>query len=96
MVYFKYDESASNPGKYLIWPVANNLPISKMNGSYHVLQARLMNLSYPNFLRMCRDLYGAEIIGRENFYPVPYFSSVDEVSKLTKILNKRVELILKG
>lgn len=96
MSYFKYDESPLNPGKYLIWANTDKLPITKVNGSLHVLQARLMNLSYANYLRMCRDIYGAEIIGRKTFLPVPYFSSVEGVKELIKILDKRVETILKG
>ena len=96
MSYFKYDESPLNPGKYLIRPIVEKLPISRVEGSLHILQARLMGLKYSDYLRMCRDIYGAEIIGRKTFLPVPYFSSVERMNELIKILNKRVEIVLKG
>lgn len=95
-VYITYEETPYHPGKYMVRLVHNNLPLTSTNGSYNVLLARLMNLSYADYLRMCRDLYGAEIIGKNKLYPVAYFSGeTEKLKELVKLLNKRVELALK-
>lgn len=62
---------------------------SKITGSWAVFEARVMGLSYANYLRMCRDIYGAEIIGKGYKYPTAFFSSKLEAQKLMKVLEKR-------
>ena len=47
----------------------DKLPLKYTRGSYAILAARVMNLTYANYCRMCRDLYGAEIIGKNSYYP---------------------------
>ncbi len=96
MVYFIFDESPIQTGKYLIRPNYPLLPLTYTEGSYNILPARIMNLSYAAYLRMCRDLYGAEIIGKDKFYPIAYFQDrkngqllIDELNKRTKILLER-------
>jgi len=76
---------------------------SKITGSWAVFEARVMGLSYANYLRMCRDEFGAKICGKNCLYPVAYFDNTDKVKKLIKFLNKRAaiatlekEKILKG
>ena len=54
-----------------------------------------MNLSYADYLRMCRDLYSAEIIGKDKMYPVAYFSSSKAGQELIDELNRRVKILLK-
>ena len=53
-----------------------------------------MNLSYANYLRMCRDCFGAEIIGRNSIYPVAYFKRSKEMDALIELLNARANLVL--
>lgn len=94
--YFISEESPYNPGKYIILPVHGNLPITHTEGSYAILAARLLNLSYPNYLRMCRDIYGAEIIGKGHLYPIAFFNGeTKELKELINLLNKNVERIKK-
>jgi hypothetical protein len=93
---FYYEESPYHPGKYMITLHHDQfycfgLPSS---GSYHILQARLMNLSYAQYLRMCRDLFGAEIIGKKTMYPVAYFDNLSMVNKLLEYLNTRASYVL--
>lgn len=96
-VYFTYEETPYHPGKYMVRPVHCNLPLTYTEGSYNILAARLMNLGYADYLRMCRDLYGAEIIGKNCMYPVAYFNGeTDSLKDLVKILNKRAEYALKN
>lgn len=94
-MYFKYEESPSQKGKYMIFPVHENLPLKGTKGSYALLAARLMNLNYADYLRMCRDLYGAEIYGKNTYYPIAYFSLNDKLKELVNILNKRAIEALK-
>lgn len=94
--YFISEESPYHPGKFIVRPVHDNLPLTRTIGSYNILAARLLNLSYANYLRMCRDLYGAEIIGKNHLYPVAYFNGeTEELKELIKLLNKNTEKVLK-
>ena len=95
MAYFKIDESPLNPGKYMIRPDFDKLPLYNTSGSYGVLMARVMGITYANYLRLCRDEYGAELIGKGSYYPVPYFTELNRVRELAKELDKRVEKLLK-
>ena len=45
MTYFTYEESMSMPGKYLVTPIYNKLPLKYTRGSYAILAARVMNLT---------------------------------------------------
>lgn len=92
--YFYLDESASKPGKFLIRTNFTTMPLLSTTGSFNILAARLMGLKYADYLRVCRDVFGADIIGKNVKYPVAYFTRTPEVEMLLKILNKRVELIM--
>lgn len=93
MAYFKIEESPYNTGKYLIKPDFEKLPLKRTEGSYNVLPARVMGITYANYLRLCRDEYGAEIIGKNSSYPVAYFNEISRVKELVKELDKRVTKI---
>ena len=91
---FVRDESASQPGKYIIRPVHENFHLDSTEGSFNVICARLMGLSYAQYLRMCRDCFGAEIIGKDSPYPVAYFKLSNELNDLIENLNARAYLVL--
>ena len=93
--YFRCEESLANLGKYIIRPNFDKLPLKCTIGSYNILPARLMNLSYAQYLRMCRDIHGAEITGKKTMYPIAYFSTEEQATDLLKELDKRVEKLLK-
>lgn len=92
---FKYDETASQPGKYIIRPVHENFFLESTEGSFNVICARVFNISYADYLRMCRDCYEAEIIGKNIKYPVAYFKSTKSAQALVNELNKRANVILR-
>ena len=95
--YFISEETPYNPGKFVVRPVHENLPLKYTTGSYNILAARLLNLSYANYLRMCRDIYGAEITGKGRLYPVAYFDGeTSKLKELISLLNKNVEKVIKG
>lgn len=94
MTYFIFDDSPIQKGKFLLRPNYPLLPLKGTKGSYNLLASRLMNLSYADFLRMCRDLYGAEIIGKNFMYPIAYFPNSKIGQPLIDELNKRVKILL--
>lgn len=91
---FKIEESPSNPGKVFITPVHENFLLKYTSGSYNVICARLMNLSYAQYLRFCRDCCGAQIVGKGHMYPIAYFSHGERVQALCRLLNTRANVIL--
>jgi hypothetical protein len=91
---FYRDESASYPGKYMVRADLEKFYLNFTEGSYNVIQARLMGLTYANYLRMCRDIYGAEIVGKESNYPYPVFKLSQGLADLIEELNARANLVL--
>ena len=91
---FEIEESASHPGKFLIKPIHNNFHLGYTTGSYNIICARLVSLSYADYLRMCRDCFGAEIMGINSIYPVAYFQRSKELSTLVDLLNARANMVL--
>ena len=64
------------------------------SGSYDVFIARLLGLSYPDYLRWARDRLGAELIGKNKKYVTVLFDNNETVQTLVKILNLRLEFII--
>ena len=91
---FMREESAAHPGKWLVRPVHENFHLGETTGSYNLICARLFNLDYPDYLRMCRDCFGAEIVGKNSMYPVAYFKRSKELDALIELLNARANLVL--
>ena len=91
---FMRDESSSQPGKYLIRPIHENFFLESTEGSFNIIGARLMGLTYAQYLRMCRDIYGAEIIGKGEMYPYPVFKFSKGLEDLIEQLNARANLVL--
>lgn len=92
--YFKLEESSSRPGKYVITIDFDKLPPMRTNGSYNILFARLMGLSYAQYLRFCRDIIGGEIVGKRTIYPIVYFSKNINSVAFVRLLNNRMNLIM--
>lgn len=91
---FVREESTCHPGKYIIRPVHENFHLNSTEGSFNVICARLLGISYANFLRLCRDEFGAEIIGKDSMYPVAYFNRSKELDALIDNLNARANLVI--
>ena len=91
---FEREESISYPGRYVIRPIHDNFHLDHTEGSFNVICARLFGISYPQYLRMCRDCFGAEIIGKGSKYPIAYFKLSKELSDLIENLNARANLVL--
>lgn len=91
---FYRDESSSYPGKFLIRADLDKFYLENTTGSFGVIGARLFGITYANYLRMCRDVFGAEIVGKGSAYPVAYFKLSSELEKLIEELNARANLVL--
>ena len=93
--YFVLEESPYRPGKYTI-----RLDLDKFSsqlstsGSFNLLPARLLNLSYAQYLRFCRDIVGGEIVGKNTIYPVVYFNKTMTTNAFVRLLNSRMNLVV--
>lgn len=91
---FYRDESAMYPGKYVIRPYHEAFHLDSTAGSFNVICARLFGISYADYLRMCRDHFGAEIIGKGSTYPIAYFKLSQGLQDLIDQLNARANFVL--
>ena len=91
---FYLDESAYNPGWYMVRIHVEQLPFTTTVGSLNVLPARLLNLHYADYLRFCRDIVHAEIHGKNKLYPVAYFKLGELSTQFVKLLNARAKYVL--
>ena len=91
--YFYIEESPYHSGKYLIKIDFTMLPQMHTTGSYNLLPARLLSLSYADYLRYCRDIHKAEVIGKNSIYPVAYFKDKVAAGELVQTLNSRMAVI---
>ena len=93
--YFTLESSMTEKGKFLIKVNPDLFPLEKpISGCLNLLPARLLGLSYADYLRFARDVLDAKVIGKNELYPTPYFSGSDAIMELVKLLNKRMQLIM--
>lgn len=92
--YFYLDETPVMPGYYFIRVDHTKFGIGPTVGSYNLLQARLLNISYANYLRLCRDEFGAIISGKNTYYPVAYFGDKLLAHQLMRLLNARAAYVI--
>lgn len=93
-IYFTLEENPAQPSKYRININFDLLPKMSTPGSYTILFARLMNLSFAQFLRMCRDVCGAEIVGKNSKYPSIYFKKNINTVAFVRLLNSRMNYVV--
>lgn len=91
---FYRDECPNQPGKYMIRADLDKFHLEYTEGSFNIIGARLMGLTYAQYLRMCRDCFGAEIIGKDSMYPVAYFKLSQGLNDLIDQLNARANFVL--
>lgn len=66
------------------------------NGSYNVIMARFIGLSYPDYLRYCRDKYNAILRGRAGYTYCVYKNKkdcqavCDELNRQWQIFEQKV------
>lgn len=93
--YFSLEESPYRPGKYTIRINFDKFPSQlSTSGSFNILPARLLNLSYAQYLRFCRDIVGGEIVGKKTVYPIAYFDRTMTTNAFIRLLNSRMNLVV--
>ena len=93
--YFYLDESPIFKERYVLrrnFELFKNIHNSTQ-GSYGVWPARLLKLSYADYLRYCRDRLGADLIGKRSRYVTPYFLDNEETRKFVEFLNRTMEYV---
>ena len=91
---FEVLESVGSPGLYYVSPIHVNFNLISTKGSFNVICARFFNISYANYLRLCRYELDAIIVGKDSYYPVAYFKSKEAAQALVNLLNSRAYLVL--
>ena len=92
---FTLEESPYRPGKYTIRINFDKFPSQlSTGGSFNLLPARLLNLSYAQYLRFCRDIVGGEIVGKKTVYPIAYFDKTMTTNAFIRLLNSRMNLVI--
>lgn len=93
--YFKLEESPIYKNKYIItMDYEKFLFPNGTEGSYQVFVARLLNLSYADYLRYARDRLGAELVGKKSKYIAAYFDKNQTTDMFIRLLNKRMDYIM--
>ena len=59
-----------------------------INGSYNIVAARMLGLSYPDYLRYIRQNYNATLRGRQG-YSYAFFKNRNDCYDLVDLLNKK-------
>jgi hypothetical protein len=62
---------------------------TRIDGSYNILYARIFGLTYPEFLKMVRDLYNATLYGRGQGYTIFTFENLYDAQKFANECNIR-------
>ena len=93
--YFYLEESPIYKNKYIIRLNHDKFLFpTGTSGSYNVFIARVLNLSYADYLRYSRDRLGAELVGKQSRYVVAYYDKNQATEAFVKLLNKRMEYIM--
>ena len=93
MNYVYLDKSPVD-NRYLLNFNIEKLPIPDLLGSMNVLGARILNISFADYCRLCRDELDADIIGKYSLYPIIGFKKNNATLNFLKLLDKRIEFLL--
>ena len=91
---FKLEEVPSYPNRYIIVPIHDNFHLNRTEGSFGIAAARVVNLSYAQYLRFCRDVLCGELCGKDKKYPVVYLPKSAAVLQFVRLLNNQANTIL--
>ena len=93
--YFYLEESPIYKNKYIIRLNHDKFLFpTGTSGSYNVFIARVLNLSYADYLRYSRDRLGAELVGKQSRDVGAYYDKNQTTEAFVKLLNKRMEYIM--
>lgn len=93
--YFMPEENPHN-GYYVKLVNYQEIPGFRHEGGGLILiQSGILNMRYDDFLRMCRDVYHGELIGKNFVYPNVSFKNEKDALALCKLLNPVIDMYVK-
>lgn len=94
--YFYLQHNSIYQDKYIIYfDTPTEYFPNGTDGSYDIFIARLLNLSYADYLRWARDRLGAELIGKNKKYITVLLNGSNPATQaFINVLNKRMEYII--
>lgn len=92
--FFYVEETPYYPNKFIICVNHEKFNLTNFRGSCNCIPAKLLMLSYANYLRFCRDNFGAELVGKNRKYPQALFKDKKQAEKLVKELNERAAKVI--
>lgn len=92
MKYYKVETSPiSTKNEYVVMFKDNLFDIIPyIYGSAAVINARLLGLTYAQYLKWCRDVYNARLVGSKSLYVVPYYANKDDAAAVASELDRRL------
>lgn len=95
--YFTYRESTS-PGEFVIVPKDYaTFPFNtKAGGSYNLAPARVLGLSYPDYLRFLMTMFPNDVVvrGKRMIYATAYWKRDKMLHAFVKLLNNKLTLAM--
>jgi hypothetical protein len=96
--YFVIRE-ATSPSEFIIAPNHDELPAewtTNCSGSYGVAAARILGLSYPDYLRFLMQMFPKDVTirGKGSLYPVDYWKKYKMMYTFVRLLNAKMGLAM--
>lgn len=87
---FYLDSSLSHIGWNIIQNHLDQISMPRIKTSIHVLEARLIGMTYEEYLDFCQDSLGAQVVRSEGQkYALIYFRNNEQVRRLVNLLNQK-------
>ena len=97
MKAFFLDECPWDLDTYVISNHFDEIWMPTMHTSYQLLQARLVGMTYKEYLEFCRDSLGAKVIKKPNQkWAFIHFKDTPDVRKFIDVLNQKFDEGYKG
>lgn len=90
--YFVLQNNPYHKGEKSIYCNHEAFSFGKIKGSFAIMPARVMNLSYPDWLSFCKTNLKAKIYCN-GLYASLTFPDAQKANKLVQILNSRMRVI---
>ena len=87
--YFVIEENPTGRGFFLVWN-HSSYPHSIKSGSFGVIPSRVLGISFSNYLRLCRDEFGATIIGKNSLYPTPFYKIKADAKRVADYISSYI------
>lgn len=97
MKAFFLDSIPWDEDTYIISNNFDQIVMPMIDTSYQLLQARLINMTYKEYLNFCKYSLGAEVIKRSNQkWAFVHFKDTPDVRRFIDVLNQKFDEGYKG